>query len=290
MTDVATDAVVVPISAAPADGTFRLKDIQVGRTDSRGLKITQIYAMQTGDYAIYKAGEVMVQVADDTVRAQALKKSILPLSSARAEINMLLGGLPCREIGDRQLAYALQLALDSDLEGARATAASLKATLVAQRAARGRFQYLKWSYGAAGLLIGLLFVASRFYPVPTASDNFLLAAKAGLVGAAFSIALAIRGRTVALDTDLLDNVTDGTLRLVIGVVSAGVLLLMLGSGIIPSLKIGDAEFKAGALTWQMVLLVGFVGGFLERLVPDLLDKRNGQPNGSAGATVSATHR
>jgi hypothetical protein len=64
----------------------------------------------------------------------------------------------------------------------------------------------------------------------------------------------------------------------------------LGSGIIPSLKIGDAEFKAGALTWQMVLLVGFVGGFLERLVPDLLDKRNGQSNGSAGATVPATQR
>jgi hypothetical protein len=108
MTDVATDAVVVPISAAPADGTFRLKDIQVGRTDSRGLKITQIYAMQTGDYAIYKAGEVMVQVADDTVRAQALKKSILPLSSARAEINMLLGGLPCREIGNWHMPCSLR--------------------------------------------------------------------------------------------------------------------------------------------------------------------------------------
>jgi hypothetical protein len=40
----------------------------------------------------------------------------------------------------------------------------------------------------------------------------------------------------------------------------------------------------------MVLLVGFVGGFLERLVPDLLDKRNGQSNGSAGATVPATQR
>jgi hypothetical protein len=285
MTDAATDAIVVPISAASADGVFRLKDIQVGKTDSRGLKITQIYAVQTGDYAIYQAGEVMVQVADDTVRAQALKKSILPLSSTRAEINMLLGGLACREVGDRQLAYALQLALDNDLEGAKATAASLKTTLVAHRAARGRFQYLKWSYGAAALLIGLLFVASWFYPEPTASSNFLLAAKAGLVGAAFSIALAIRGRTVALDTDLLDNVTDGTLRLLIGVISAGVLLLLLGSGIVPSLKIGDAEFKAGALTWQMVLLVGFVGGFLERLVPDLLDKRNGQSNSNAAATV-----
>jgi hypothetical protein len=40
MTDAATDAIVVPISAASADGVFRLKDIQVGKTDSRGLKIT----------------------------------------------------------------------------------------------------------------------------------------------------------------------------------------------------------------------------------------------------------
>jgi hypothetical protein len=287
MTDAATDAVVVPISAVPADGAFRLKDIQIDKKDSRGLKITQIYAVQTGDYAIYQAGEVRVQFADDTVRAQAPKKSILPLGSTRAEINMLLDGLAYREVGDRQLAYALQLALDNDLEGAKATVASLKATLVARRAARGRFQYVKWSYGAAAILIGLLFVASWCYPEPTASNNFLLAAKAGVVGAAFSIALAIRGRTVALDTDRLDNITDGTLRLVIGLVSAGVLLLLFGNGIIPSLKIGDAEFKADTMTWQMVLLVGFVGGFLERLVPDLLDKRNGQSNGSAGATMPA---
>jgi hypothetical protein len=87
MTDAATDAVVVPISAAPADGIFRLKDIQVGKMDGRGLKITQVYAVQSGDYAIYRAGEVMVQFTDDVSRAQAQKKSILPLSSVRAEIN-----------------------------------------------------------------------------------------------------------------------------------------------------------------------------------------------------------
>jgi hypothetical protein len=138
--------------------------------------------------------------------------------------------------------------------------------VLAKRAARGRFHYLKWSYGAAAVLIGLLFVASAFYPLHPASSDLWLAAKAGLVGAAFSIALAIRGRTVALDTDLLDNVTDGTLRLLIGVISAGVLLLLFASGIVPSLKIGDADFKPGTLTWEMVLVIGFVGGFLERLV------------------------
>jgi hypothetical protein len=59
----------------------------------------------------------------------------------------------------------------------------------------------------------LLLVVSGFYPLQPASSNLWLAAKAGVIGAAFSIALAIRNRTVVLDTDLVDNVTDGTLRL-----------------------------------------------------------------------------
>jgi hypothetical protein len=241
------------------------------------------------EYAIYQAGEVMVHFADARGKAQAQRKSLLPLSSARAEVNALVQGLACREVCDRRLAYALQLALDGDIDGAKGTVAAAKAFVLGKRAARGRFQYLKWSYGTAAVLIALLFVASRFYPFQEASNDLWLAAKAGLIGAAFSIALAIRGRTVALDTELLDNVTDGTLRLLIGVISAGVLLLLLACGILPSLKIGDANFGGSTLTWQMVLVIGFVGGFLERLVPDLLEKKNSQGNGSnttAGAAVS----
>jgi hypothetical protein len=253
-----------------AQQPHRLKDIQIGKPDGRGLPITYIYAVQSDEYAIYQAGEVMVHFADDPGKAQAQRKSMLPVSSARAEVNALAQGLPCREVCDRQLAYALQLALDGDIDGAKGTVAAAKAFVLAKRAARGRFQYLKWSYGTAAILIGLLFVASRFYPLQPASSDLWLAAKAGLIGAAFSIALAIRGRTVALDTDLLDNLTDGTLRLLIGVISAGVLLLLLASGILPSLKIGDADIRPSTLTWQMVLVIGFVAGFLERLVPDLL--------------------
>jgi hypothetical protein len=81
-------------------------------------------------------------------------------------------------------------------------------------------------------------------------------------------------------------VTDGTLRLLIGVISAGVLLMLLASGILPSLKIGDANISGSTLTWQMVLVIGFVGGFLERLVPDLLEKRNSQGNGGNSAGTS----
>jgi hypothetical protein len=195
-----------------AQQPYRLKDIQIGKPDGRGLPITYIYAVQSDEYAIYQAGEAMVHFADDPGKAQVQRKSMLPLSSARAEVNALAQGLPYREVCDRQLAYALQLALDGDMDGAKGTVAAAKAFVLAKRAARGRFQYLKWSYGTAAVLIGLLFVASRFYPLQPASSDLWLAAKAGLIGAAFSIALAIRGRTVALDIDLLDKFAGLQLR------------------------------------------------------------------------------
>ena len=60
-------------------------------------------------------------------------------------------------------------------------------------------------------------------------------------------------------------------------------------GTVPSLKIGDADFKPGTLTWEMVLVIGFVGGFLERLVRDLLEKKNPQGNGSSITTGAVQH-
>jgi len=145
----------------------------------------------------------MIQFADDPLKAAIQRKSILPISSARAEVNLLTQGLACRMICDRQVAYALHLALDDDLEGAKATMAAAKNFVLTKRAVRGRFQYLKWSFGTAAVMMVLLFVVGRFFPFQNISNDFWLAGIAGLVGAAFSIALAIRNRTVALDIDLL---------------------------------------------------------------------------------------
>jgi hypothetical protein len=273
-------------ASEPPGAALRIKDIQVNKSDARGLLITHVYAVQSDEYAVYKSGQVMVQFADDPEKAQIQRKSILSLSPARGELNSLLQGFKSHEECDHQLAYALQLALDGDVEGAKATIAATKTFVLAKRAAKGRFQYLKWSYGAAAVLIGLLFLASRAYPFPDTSSDLWLAGKAGLIGAVFSIALAIRGRTVALDTELLDNVTDGVLRLSIGVIAAGVLLLLLACGILPSLTLGEAKFTGSGLTWKTVLVIGFVAGFLERLVPDLLEKKNSQANGS-NTTLSA---
>ncbi len=257
---------VLPLRPAPSEKldlganqvrASTLTDIRVGNLDGRGNRITAIYAVQPGEYAIYQAGEVMVRFADDADKAAAQRKLILPVSAPRAEVSALSQDLACHDICDRQLAYGLQLALDGEPDGAKATVAAAKAYVLATRAASGRFQYLKWSFITGAGLIVLLSLASLIHPFPEPSSNLWLAAKAGLIGAIFSIALGIRGRTVALDTERLDNITDGALRLLIGIIAAGVLPLLFASGIAPTLKIGGADFKPGTVTWQMVLIIGF---------------------------------
>src|SRR5215471_4247488 len=114
-------AVPPQVNAQDRQQPFRLGDIRVGNKDRRGIAITHIYAAQSEEYAIYQAGGVMVHFADDQTKEQAQRKAILPISSARAEVNALSDGLAGREVCDRQLAYGLQLALDGDIEGAKAT-------------------------------------------------------------------------------------------------------------------------------------------------------------------------
>jgi hypothetical protein len=65
------------------------------------------------------------------------------------------------------------------------------------------------------------------------------------------------------------------------VVSGGLLLLLLSSGLVPNLALGKgAPLSWADVTWKGVLVIGFIAGFLERLVPNLLDKAVAVPMGS----------
>jgi hypothetical protein len=271
------------------DNEVGLKDIKLKGLDGRGLRITQIYAIRSNEYIIYKAGEVMVHFSDDPNEELKQRKLILPLGRARAELNYLSQGLRCSEVCAHHLANALQLALEGDLDGAKKILSEARSIVVAKRNARGRFQYLTWSYAIAAIVIVSLFFARWYWPA-----NVLLAAQGGLVGVAFSVALAIRKRAVALDTEPLANVTDGVLRLLIGVISAGVLMCLVKFHIVSRLT-SDASniaFSIGPTTLepQMALVIGFIGGFLERLVPDLLEKMNPYGNGSANNAPTGSSR
>lgn len=266
-----------------ASDAFHVSQIKRGAPDSRGVLVEHIYALRSEEYAIYGADGIWVEFADAPDKEKEQRKAVLSIGEARADLaSLLLGWKPRRRrVYDCKIAMALQLALDDQVTAAQKVIDSARADVLNERAAAGRLQYLA-SAVASCIVLGLLLVALglKFPLVSTPIGNILLAGQAGLAGAAFSIVLAIKSRTVALDTDLVGNASDGLLRLAIGMISGGLLLLLLTSKVLPPFGFGGATFGSEAMVWQSIVVLGFIAGFMERMVPDLLDKAGTQPVGA----------
>ena len=142
--------------------------------------------------------------------------------------------------------------------------------IVNEREIAGRAQYVRFTL-ISGFVVFMLLVFAQ-HNVFKASGNFWLGTQAGLVGAILSIAFAIRKRTVALDTSVAGNLTDSLLRLIIGAVSGGTLVLLFSTGLLPPL-----QTRPGGLTVDhsvaFAMLLGILAGFVEQLGP----KHAGRP-------------
>ena len=99
-------------------------------------------------------------------------------------------------------------------------------------------------------------------------------AQAGLIGAIMSIAIGIHGRKVALDIGKSSNMSDSLLRLIIGAVSGGALVLLFSTGLLPALHTNQGVLNGvGMESMAFAMLLGIVAGFVEQLVPSLLESQ-----------------
>jgi len=266
---------------ATASEMFCVADVKIRATDLTGNVILEVYVRASPQYAVYRTSDrVVIQFADDDTKARQQRQQLATLNLVRAQINGLISDWSKSRYArfrekaakyESRVASALILCLEGDGVAALASLNDIKADIVAERTSWGRFEYLISASIFSLIAIGVFtLLQHKYFRFPVPSGNIWLAARAGTIGAFFSIALAIRDRTILTNLHRRDNLADAALRILIGIVAAGVLVLMLSSNLVPSFTIGKAEISGPLIAWQTVLVVGFIAGFLERLVPDLL--------------------
>jgi hypothetical protein len=255
-------------------------DVKLNVTDAASARVIEVYAKNSDRYAVYRTPtRVVVQFGDDPGLAAIQRASLAPLNPLRGQINGLIDGWrPGRaKRFNRGVADGMVMALEGDIPGATAVLEMVKAEIIEVRTSWARFSYLLTAMATSVLVVALMIIC--FSPVvrqiinlPEGGQGVWLAGGAGALGAFFSIATAIRGRTVLTDFQWADNTVDAVLRVVIGVISGIILYCMLKARLINF----GVVVPEGAVTeteaWMFVTVLGFTAGFLERLVPDLLEK------------------
>lgn len=269
-------------------------DIQLGATDGLGGKVELIYGRNAPNYAVFRSRtRVLVQFADAPDKAAEQRRALAPLNPLRGEINGLVEDWRVDTRGakrenswrasprkadcfDRRVGDALVVAFEGDVDGARTLLEEIKADVLADRTAFARLQYVVAAAAAvivAAIIAALMHADVAFLTYLGVNGDqgraLLEAAGAGGLGAFFSIALGIRGRTVLPDLQLLANSMDAVLRVIIGVIAATILIAMLIADVV-EMSIGTKDITTGS--WLVIFIVGFLAGFSERLVPDLLSK------------------
>jgi len=294
-------------------GEFRVADLCVGQPDAAGNTVVEIFYRVSRTYAVYRTDDrVMIQFADSDADDPQLganqRKSMTDLLVMRGEIDSLLSELG--EAGDldraacnlarraqRRLADALMIALTGGTNQASQELSAIKALLVDDRASRTRIGYLGWAGGSGvAILLAVALIGALFPNGADTQKSLCFSAGVGVVGAFFSIAIAIRGRSIDTTHPKLDIFVDAALRVLVGALSGALLYALIGSGAF-GLSIGGKHIQATdtffstRADWLLVLLTGFIAGFSQQIVPDLLARAtaiDGEPKPAMTSAAAAS--
>ncbi len=283
--------------ASAGDGIARtVAEIFKGRKDESGEVITFVY-FKRNNYAIYRRGappEVVVMYSDTEAEQNKQIAAISSLLPLRDKLIHLIQDLreSAKDAYRTHIADALRLGLENQPE--EKTKALLEGAIqdaIAIQARNGRMIYLLLAGIAILPALALIVIGGADVPNRKGVHLLVMAAGAGAFGAVLSIAIGIRARSVAIEGDVRSNAVDAAVRVCIGVISAAALFLLLNSGVVSSITAGSVSLTGADMQWQIALIIGFAAGFLERLVPDLLEKSapsQAPPKPPAGTIVGGT--
>lgn len=265
----------------------RLSDVAITAKDDTGDPIVTIYALDRDLYAVYGTERrIGVKYSDKPEEERRQRVRMSKLQAIRGQINGLVANWRTSKFPgdkdkakrfDRRGADALVMALEGHVDDAYDALAEVKRDVLEDRTSWARFLYLIFSGVFVMAVIGIVYLATHRLSATSLSIfdcnvwPLYLAGAAGAIGAFFSIAIAIHNRTILTDQNLRDNFADAFLRILIGVLSAVVLMCLLQADIVAFPSFMDDDKQACFhYSWQAILSIAFIAGFSERFIPDLL--------------------
>jgi hypothetical protein len=286
------------------DGRTKVEEIKKNAIDSSEQVVLEVYSRQVPVYAVYQTAErVSVEYADDELLEQSQRLVIARLNPLRSSINALIDGWNTKKPNEylarrvqkynRRVADALILAFEEDVGTAELLLRETKDDILAERKGTARIYYIisaVSTFCVSFVIIYLLTMLNKAgtYALgwPGVTYFMWVGAEAGAFGALFSITTGIQQKDVLPDTQWVNNAVDAVLRVTIGLVAGAVIISFLKSDMV-TLSVGNLKSD----NFYYSFLGGFLAGFSERLIPDLLWKalNNADPNGQAkgGAALAA---
>ena len=290
------------IRAHPAAGG----SIQPGGRDPAGRPVRRVYA-DTELYAIYSTDDP--ETEDDLCglrhhlkrpfeEARALRAQLAPIAVSLARLSdMLCGMRPLafeskrdhvfgRERAFELMARSMGFAFDGQEAQARAVLAELEAEVVARRDSKNRMRYVVAATLAFAVVLGVgLALEHRLaprlggaVPVGDATVSVVDALLLGACGAFFSVVYDVGRVKVSHCISVLEMLYAGFVRIPVGMIAAGaVVLLLMGGWVLSGLE-------DGARAWSLLLLA-FLAGFSEMFVPNVLKEAEGQTPARAPAAA-----
>ena len=278
---------------------FSIDELIETKRDRLHYKVEEIF-WRGLDYAVYRSEKgISVQFSDRPVEAEAQRSRLTEISPELCELRHLtsemrsrsLFGYPLRasresaSLYEQNMAQAVSLVLEEKgKEGKRIARQALR--MAVERVTNDNtVTYFAWCllswaiWSAVGFVLAAVLSQVPQLDVPQGLQ-YVVAAMFGATGAMLSVASRLQSFQLEPCHQSSMNILMGCTRIGFGVL-AGPILFVLASTILYQPMGLNLDPQTGAA------VVGLVGGFAERIIPNILLRTAGQIQSPAGTPVQA---